>query len=142
MITLHGYVLGFAVIAAWAVILLWALVLWVRKPEESPVFWRAVSVAQILLGLQLLAGLVLTVLWLVGNGNAPGVRSGGGWFNGVFHVLYGVVFPIIVLLVGHRTAREGRFNPHLVFAVVGLVIFGLTARAWMVGAGIGASNAA
>ena len=140
MIAVHGYILGFAVIGAWALIMLWALVLWARKPDETPLFWRAVSVAQILLGLQLLAGLVLTVLWLVGNGNAPGARSGGGWFNGGFHVLYGIVFPVVVLLVGHRAAREGRYNPHLVFAVVGLVIFGLTARAWMVGAGVGAGG--
>ncbi len=132
---LHGYVLGFAVIGAWAVILLWSTALWLLKVEETPTFWRAVSVAQILLVVQLLFGLVLIVVWLIGRGNPPGVRSGGGWVNGTLHILYGIAFPVIVLLVGHRTAREGRFNAHAVFALVALVIFGLTARAWQVGAG-------
>lgn len=131
---LHGYVLGFAVIGAWATICGWSLALRFLHYEETPTFWKAVSVAQILLVLQLLAGLVLMALWLLGSGGPPG---GGGWFNGTFHLLYGIVFPVVVLLYGHRVAREGRFDPHAVFAVVGLVIFGLTSRAWAVGAGVG-----
>ena len=131
---LHGYILGFAVIGAWATICGWSLALRLLRYEETPTFWRAVSVAQILLAIQLVVGLVLVVIWLLGRGGPPG---GGGWFNGTFHLLYGIVFPVVVLLYGHRVAREGRFNPHTVFSVVGLVIFGLTSRAWAVGAGVG-----
>ena len=132
---IHGYLIGFAVISAWAVIMFWSTALAFLKYDETPTFWRAVSVAQILLGVQLLVGLVLLVLWLTGNGQAPAANSGGSALDNTFHLLYGVVFPAIVLFVGHRMARQGRFNPHLVFAVVGLVIFGLTGRAWQVGAG-------
>lgn len=131
----HGYVIGFTLIGAWAIITFWSLALRFTRYDETPTFWRAVSVAQSLLGLQLLVGLVLVVWWLFFGGPAPGANSGAGWFNATFHILYGVVFPLVVLVVGHRMARDGRYDPHSVFAVVGLVIFGLTARAWMVGAG-------
>lgn len=132
----HGYIIGFALIGAWAVITFWALALRFTRYDETPTFWRAVSVAQSLLGLQLVVGLVLVVWWLGFDGPSPAANSGGGWFDATFHILYGLVFPLIVLVVGHRAARERRYDPHLVFAVVGLVIFGLTARAWMVGAGV------
>ena len=39
-----------------------------------------------------------------------------------------VLATLVVLFYGHKFAREGRFHPLLVFAVVGLVNFGLTAR--------------
>jgi hypothetical protein len=124
---IHGYVLGFAVIGAWAVICFWALALRLLRYEETPTFWRAVSVAQVLLVVQLVAGAALLAL-----GRRPGGTNLSGWST-AFHILYGVGFPLIVLLVGHQVARAGRYNPHAVFSVVGLVVFGLTARAWMVG---------
>jgi hypothetical protein len=136
--TAHGYVLGFLIIGTWAVMLFWSGALAFTSYEETPTFWRFVSFTQILLVVQLVVGLVLVGWWLLGDGQAPGANSGGGWFNNLFHVLYGVGFPFLVLLVGHAVARTGRYKPHVVFAVVGLVNFGLTARAWMVGAGFGA----
>jgi hypothetical protein len=126
----HGFILGFIVIGAWATICFWATALRLLGYSDTPTFWRAVSLAQILLFLQFLVGLILVGYWAFGSGGAPG---GGGWFNWLFHLLYGIGFPLLVLLVGHRMARAGRYEPHSVFAVVGLVIFGLTARAWQVG---------
>lgn len=126
----HGYLLGFLVIGSWAVIMGWGLALSFTRYEDTPTFWRAVSLAQILLVLQLLLGLGLLV---VGRRPGPPDDPTSG-LTLLFHLGYGVVFPLIVLLVGHKLAREGRLGgPHRVFAVVGLVIFGLTARAWMVG---------
>lgn len=122
----HGYMLGFVLIGSWAVICGWALALRFTRYEETPTFWRAVSVAQVLLGLQILAGLVLLVM-----GTRPGPSDDAGTLG--FHLAYGLLFPVITLVVGHKVARDGRYNAHSVFAVVGLVIFGLTARAWMVG---------
>jgi len=138
----HGYVLGFLLISTWAVIMFWSLALRFTRYTETPTFWRAVSVAQVLLAVQLLVGLILIGYWLLGDGQPPGANSGGGWFSGTFHILYGVVFPMIVLVVGHRIARAGQQSPYTVFAVVGLVNFGLLARAWMVGAGTGTDSAA
>jgi hypothetical protein len=130
VVNVHGYIIGFIVIGAWAIICFWAIALRLLGYEDTPTFWRAVSLAQILLFLQLLLGLVLVAFWALGTGGAPGR---GRWFEWLFHLLYGVGFPFVVLLVGHRMARGGRYQPHSVFAVVGLVIFGLTARAWQVG---------
>lgn len=125
---IHGYVLGFGLIGLWAVICLWALALRFASDSETPVFWRAVSVAQILLVVQIVLGAVLLM-----TGARPGPDGGGRTL--AFHVAYGMVFPLVVLVAGHWFAREGRYRPHSIFAVVGLVIFGLTARAWMVGTG-------
>lgn len=129
--SLHGYLIGFAIIGSWAVIGLWALVLRVLTRRrgggvmETPVFWRAVSVAQVLLGVQLLVGLVLLAL-----GRRPGDATVLGL---LFHLSYGILSPLVVLYVAHKWSREGRVNPHAAFAVVGLVIFGLTFRAFQVG---------
>ena len=122
---------GFALISIWAILAGWALALSFMRYPETPTFWRAVSVAQILLVLQLLVGLGL----YIGRGFAAiGTQ---GWFSTLFHPLYGFVFPLVVLFVAHAMARREDRNPHRVFALAAFVIFGLTARAFMVGAGIG-----
>ena len=128
---IHGYVIGFATIGSWAIICFWALALWlIRRYDETPTFWRAVSVAQILLAVQLLLGLLLLAL-----GRRPGPEGADGALSLLFHLSYGVITPLVVLIFAHRFARDGRWSPHAIFALVGLVNFGLTARAWQVGIG-------
>lgn len=127
---LHAY-LGLAIVSVWAVLSGWALALSFTRYEETPGFWRAVSVAQILLGVQLLYGLAL----FVGRGFAT--IGADGWFSTIFHPLYGFVFPFIVLFAAHGYARREDRNPHRVFALASFVIFALTVRGFMVGAGIG-----
>lgn len=134
LVGVHGYLLGFAVVGGWAVVCLWSLVLRLARAGETPWFWRAVSLVQILLALQFAVGLVLLLMWLLGAAGLPG---DGSAFQVTFHLLYGAGFPLIVLFFGHKWARDARVHPHSAFALVGLVNFGLTARAWMVGAGIG-----
>lgn len=131
---IHGYWLGYLVVSIWAVIAGWSLALRLLPYEETPTFWRAVSVAQVLLALQVLMGAVLLGAWALGIGRAP---VPGSTFQSVFHVLYGGVFPLIVLIVGHRVAHQGRMNPHAAFALVGLVNFGLLARALQTGMMVG-----
>lgn len=130
----HGYWLGVPVWASWVIIMVWALVLRLLNAGETPTFWRAVSVAQILLALQAVVGVVLLGLWALGLGPPP---VPGSAFHSVFHVLYGLVFPLVVLVVGHRFAVQGRMEPHTAFAVVGLVNFGLLFRAWQTGMLVG-----
>lgn len=120
---------GLAIVSLWAVISGWSLALRLLPYEETPMFWRVVSVAQILLVIQLAIGLVLIIL-----GGRPG---DGSTFQYVFHVLYGIVFPLATLFFAHKWSREGRYDPHAAFAVAALVVFGLSSRAFMVGAGIG-----
>ncbi|CAN5273631.1 MAG: hypothetical protein H0V93_13045 [Euzebyales bacterium] len=129
---IHGFVLGFVTVGSWAVVGGWALALRFTRYEETPTFWRAVSIAQMALALQWLIGLALIVIALLGRGALPG---DGSAFDVTFHLLYGMGFPLLVLVVAHKLARGGTHNPHTVFAVAGLVNFGLTARAWMVGVG-------
>lgn len=124
---LHGYVLGYAIIASWVVVGVWSLVLRVAGSEETPNFWRAVSVAQVLLAAQLLFGIVLLLM-----GRWPGPAD-AGMGDLAFHLSYGILSPLVVLVFAHAWARSGRFNPYSIFAVVGLVNFGLTFRAWQVG---------
>lgn len=121
---LHGYVLGLALIGSWFVVMVVALVLRVvRRDGDVPFFWRIVSIAQVLIAVQLLLGLGLFV---------AGGRPAATTFDTVFHMLYGAVFPGIVLFFGHKVARDGRMHPLSAFATVGLVNFGLTARSFMV----------
>lgn len=123
----HGLWLGLAIVGSWIIICLWALTLRLMgRAEDTPTFWRAVSLAQLLLVVQLVVGLVLLA---IGRRPGPGSRVG----DLLFHLGYGAVFPLIVLVVAHSWARTGRYNAHAVFALVGLVNFGLTMRAWQVG---------
>lgn len=127
---LHAYV-GWGIVSLWAVISGWALALGFLRYDETPTFWRIVSVAQVLLGVQLLFGLAL----YIGRGFASiGVQ---GWFSTLFHPLYGFVFPFVVLFGAHALARREDRNEHRVFALGALVIFALTTRAYMVGTGTG-----
>lgn len=127
---LHAYV-GLAIILLWGVVAGWALVLGFSGTDETPAFWRAVSIAQILLAIQLLFGLGL----FIGRGFAA--IGAQGWFSTVFHPLYGFVFPFVVLFIAHNEARKEERNPHRVFALAAFVIFALAARGFMVGAGMG-----
>lgn len=120
---------GLAIVSVWAVVSGWSFALRLRGYEQTPTFWRFVSVAQVLLVVQLAIGLVLLVL-----GGRPG---DGSLFIYIFHPLYGIVFPLVTLYFAHKWAREERYDPHLAFGVAGLIVFGLSARAFMVGAGIG-----
>ena len=132
IVDFHAHVLGYLVIGSWAVITFWSLALRLVGYEETPTFWRAVSIAQIALVLQFFAGLALLTLYTLGLAGLPG---DGSAFDVSFHLLYGAGFPLVALFFAHKWAREGRYDPHTVFAVAGLVVFGLTARAWQVGVG-------
>jgi len=116
---------GIAIVASWLIVCLWALILRLRKRDRAPGFWRAVSVAQVLLVIQLLLGIGLFLA-----GRRPG---SGGTYTNSFHTLYGFVFPALVLFFSHKWAREDRRHPFAVFAFAGLVIMALAMRAFMVG---------
>ena len=128
---IHGYIVGGTIIGSWLLVMVVALILRVARPNgEVPWFWRLVSVAQIILGVQLLYGIVLFVRSWLGAGGFPGPDV----FTHVFHPLYGFLFPGVVLFYGHKFSREERLHPLSAFAMVGLVNFGLSFRALMVAA--------
>jgi hypothetical protein len=112
---------GLLIVAGWAVLFLWGVVLFIRKRDAGRFYWALLAVLQVLLGLQLVAGIVLLAL---------------GDRRPVLHYLYGAVFPAVVLGVCHVFTRGLEKPPfHLFFTFGAFFIFGLTARALMTGFG-------
>ena len=127
---IHKYI-GFAVVAVFAVGWLWGLGTWIlRRPDPGEGFWTWLTVAQVVAGLQAVAGIILLIL-----GYRPGV-----WL----HYVYGFG-PLLILAAAHWMAREGQkvrvgakpFPPWIWFAGGSFICFGLSLRALMTGLGVG-----
>ncbi|HEX2375374.1 MAG TPA: hypothetical protein VHO93_15445 [Actinomycetota bacterium] len=117
--TLEGYV----IVAGWGVLFLFGIGLFLTKRDANRLYWGLLTALQVLLGIQLLAGLVL----LASGGRQP-----------ILHYLYGAVFPALVIGVCHVFTRGLEKPPyHLFFTIGSFFVFGLTARALMTGLGIG-----
>ncbi len=125
MIWIHRMV-GYAVPAAFALLTLWVVVSLVRNRHPGQPFWHLLATAQVVIGIQVLVGLVL---FLAGGRPAS---NGPRWL----HYLYGGVFPAVVLIVAHRFGRRRPDAAWLVFGVASFVNFGLTFRALQTGLGI------
>jgi len=117
-------VIGFAVVAGWFAMFAWGLGAFVLKREPNPWFWRLLAVLQVLLTLQVIAGITLLAL---------GKRA-----DSLLHYLYGAAFPAIVLIVAHVLARglDREEDTWKVFAVASFFVFGLTLRALTTGLGL------
>jgi hypothetical protein len=114
---------GFVIVTGWGVLFLFGVALWLTKRDANRVYWGLLTVLQVLLGIQLLAGLVL----FFSGGRPP-----------LLHYLYGAVFPAVVLGVCHVFTRGLEKPPYHTFFTIGsFFVFGLTARALMTGLGIG-----
>jgi hypothetical protein len=100
------------------------LVAWLLNRDPGAWYWRLLATLQVLLVLQLLAGLVLLVM---------------GRRQSLLHYAYGALFPLIALVVAHVLARgmERERDALLVFVAAGFVLFGLTLRGLATGLGIG-----
>lgn len=114
---------GFVIVAGWGVLFLFGIGLFITKRDAGRLYWGLLTVLQVLLGVQLLAGLVL----LFGGGRQP-----------LLHYFYGALFPALVIGVCHLFTRGLEKPPyHLFFTIGSFFVFGLTARALMTGLGIG-----
>jgi hypothetical protein len=123
MPSVHKFI-GFATVIGWGALFLWGTAVWVLRRDPTRWFWRLLAALQVLLGIQLVAGIVLL---------ATGHR-----LPSLLHLGYGVVFPLIALLVAHVLARslEDDFDAHKIFSVAAFVVFGLTLRALTTGLGL------
>ena len=120
MVGLHR-VGGLAIVVGWGALCLWGIGLFLARRDAGRLYWGLVALLQVLLGLQLVAGLALLA---VGN-QRP-----------LLHYLYGAVFPAIVIGVCHLFTRGLEKPPfHLFFTIGSFFVFGLTARALMTGFG-------
>jgi hypothetical protein len=117
-------VVGFAIVGGWFVLMAWGGIARLVKREPNEWFWRLLAVLQVLLGVQLVAGVTLLAL---------GHRA-DAWL----HYFYGIVFPVIVLVIAHVFARglEDESDTWKVFAWAAFFIFGLTLRALTTGLGL------
>jgi hypothetical protein len=114
---------GFVIVAGWGLLFLFGVGLFITRRDANRLYWGLLTALQVLLGLQLLAGLVL----LLQGGRQP-----------ILHYLYGAVFPALVIVVCHVLTRGLEKPPYHVFFTIGsFFVFGLTARALMTGLGIG-----
>ena len=122
MSTLHRFI-GFAIVAGFLVLALWGLVAFIVKREPTRWFWRVLAILQVVLIIQLIAGVVLLL-------------TGGR--RGLLHYAYGALFPAIVLVGAHIIAREMEDpgDAWRVFAIAGFILFGLTLRALGTGLGL------
>jgi hypothetical protein len=121
--TVHAAI-GFAIVGGWFVLFAWGVYSFVRKREPNLWYWRLLAVLQVLLAVQLVAGLILL---------AVGDRA-----DSILHYLYGVVFPVIVLVVAHVIARglDEEEETWKIFAIAAFFVFGLTLRALTTGLGL------
>lgn len=114
---------GFVIVGGWLLLFLWGCVLFVLRRDAGRPYWGLLTALQVLLGLQLVAGLALFAM-----GGRPAI----------LHYFYGSVFPAIVLVVVHALSRGLEKPPyHVLFTIGAFFIFALAARALMTGLGIG-----
>lgn len=119
---LHAFV-GFAIVGGFALLALWGLATWLIRRGPGKAFWWVLGTLQAALILQLVVGLTLLAM---------------GGSREVLHYLYGVAFPVLILVGAHWLGREAFADrPWVPFAVGSFFIFGLTLRALMTGLGIG-----
>ncbi len=116
--------MGFAIVGGFALMLLWGGAALLVKRDPTRWFWRLLAVLQAVLILQLIAGLILLVL---GRSQEP------------LHVLYGSLFPAVVLVVAHVLGRgmADERDALIVFTTASFFLFGLTLRALTTGLGLG-----
>ena len=118
MLSLLHRFLGVALIAIFGSFGVWGLVAWFRNLDPGRGFWWLIAAAQVGVGLQALLGVVLFV--------SGGRRT---WL----HYAYGI-FPVLLLIVAHRSGKRLKGLEWLAFAFVGLVSAGLLLRGFMTGA--------
>jgi hypothetical protein len=108
---------GFAIVAGWLAMWLSGLVAWLIRKEPGRWFWALLAVLQVLLAIQLVAGIML-----LAAGHRPDTWR---------HYIYGAVGPLIVLIVAHVLGRDmaNEEDTWKVFAVAAFVVFGLTGMA-------------
>jgi hypothetical protein len=114
-------IIGYGIVGGFGVLWLWGLgALLIRRGPGRP-FWWLLGALQPALIVQAIVGVILLVL---------GLRAS------LLHYVYGVVFPVLLLMVAHVFARETfAHRPWLPFAAAAFFVFGLTLRALMTGLG-------
>ena len=113
--------IGWAIVIAFGLIWLWGMGVLIVRRGPNPWFWRLLAFVQ---GTVLIQGVAGVILLLMGRRISS------------LHYVYGVIFPVLVLMVAHVVAREQfSHRPWLPFAFASFFCLGLTMRALMTGLG-------
>lgn len=124
VVDLHRYI-AYTVPTGFAVLALASLGTYLLNRDPGEWYWHLLAILQVILGVQILVGITL---FLTGH-RAPSIS-----FNGA-HYVYGSIFPVIVLVLGHRYARRQTRVAVAIFGVAAFLCFGLTMRALQTGLG-------
>src|ERR1700716_3370673 len=117
MPTFHKY-LGESIAAIFLILFVWGTIRWIVNKDPGRYFWGLLGLGQVLLGVQILFGVIL-----LATGRAKvGPKA---WL----HYAYGL-FPVLVLYAAHRISKKYEGVEWAVFAVASAVIFGLLLRAY------------
>jgi len=130
-------VIGFSVVTLFAIGWIWGLVARLMRRGPGGLFWRWLTVAQVVAGLQALLGVAMLVLGhtVVSPGLLGGIR----------HYVYGLL-PLMMFAFAHVIARAGNASmlgfvpgkpiaPWVPFAWASFVSFGLALQALRTGLG-------
>lgn len=113
--------IGWGIVGGFGLLWLWGLATWIARRGPGRPFWWILTFVQVALLAQLVAGIVL----MVAGGERP-----------LLHYVYGVIFPVLVLVTAHVLARDAMATrPWAPFAMAAFFSFGLTLRALMTGVG-------
>lgn len=123
-------VVGYAVVGLFTLGWLWGIWALIRRRPPGDRFWTWLTAAQVVVGVQVIVGVVLFAL-----GRRP---------TTTLHYVYGLG-PAAVLVAAHVVAREslrGRsgstaLQPWVPFSIAAFISFGLSLRALMTGLGLG-----
>ncbi len=114
-------IIGWGIVGGFGLLWLWGMATWVVRRGPGRPYWWLLSLLQSAVLLQGVVGVVLLI---------AGLRASA------LHYVYGVVFPVLILLVAHVLAREAFADrPWFPFAWAAFFSFGLTLRALMTGLG-------
>jgi heme A synthase len=125
VVDLHRFV-AYSVPTLFALLTLGAIWTYLRNREPGAWYWNLLAAVQVVLGVQVLVGVILFA-----SGGRP-QSNGPNWL----HYVYGAVFPIGVLYFAHKYARKHPGVEMIIFGVACFVAFGLTFRALQTGLGI------
>lgn len=125
MVDLHRLV-AYSVPAGFALLALGALVTYLRNKEPGGWYWNLLAAVQVVLGVQILVGVVLFA-----TGGRP-QSNGPSWL----HYFYGAVFPVGLLVLAHKYSRKYPGVEMVLFGIACFLSFGLTFRALQTGLGI------
>ena len=130
MTDFHG-VIAYFIPSGFLLLALWALGVVIVNRGPGPWFWRVLAVLQVIVGVQLMVGIILLVQ--------------GGWPKNWRHFVYGAAMPLLMLFIAHRLgagksvaglgANRFRDVPWAVFGIASFIAAAATFMAYVTGVG-------